>query len=227
MATLISELRARTNSGATDYSVNGVSYFTDDQLQQILDRRVLLTRMYPLVPVPIRIGTNTQWFDYQVDPKLGPWFERETGDGTSGWAIKDGYGAVQTLGTTYTMNWDQSLVTFAANTNGYPYLVDCRTYGMNGATADVWRQKAALEAQSIDFKSDNHDIKASQRREYCLQMVEYYEKLQDVSGSGGVQTASFARTDENLQVARFGQPVNDVLAQFPNQTGGPASWTGY
>src|SRR5579859_1511625 len=91
MVALIQELRAKADAGPTDYTVNSVSYFTDDQLQTYLDRTRLITRMMPMTPIPVRVGATTQWFDYQIADDLGIWFEQGI-DATGGWAVKDGNG---------------------------------------------------------------------------------------------------------------------------------------
>jgi hypothetical protein len=204
MVALIQELRDMSNSGTTDYSVNTINYFSDDQLQTYLDRTRLLTRMMPMQPVPVRVGATTQWLDYQIPDDLGNWFEQYV-DPTSGWAVKDGNGNTKVLGADYTVNYDAALVTFTADTLGQAYLIDCRSYDLFAAAAAVWRKKASFEARAVDFRSDNHDIKASQRREYCLKMADYYEQKSGVSGEGGIGTGTFMRTDEDLSRPNYSQ----------------------
>ena len=202
MAALIAELRDMTNSGTADYTVNSVSYFTDDQLQMYLDRGMLLTRMLPLAPIPVRSGAYTYWYDYQIPDDLGHWFEQYV-DTTSGWAVKDSNGNTAVLGTDYTVNYAFGLVTFASDTKGAAYLLDCRSYDLYFAAAEVWRKKASFEARAVDFKTDNHDIKASQRRDYCISQALYYEEKSGVSGEGGIQTGTFMRTDEQRLLPNY------------------------
>ena len=38
IANIVIQLRAMTNCGTTDYTINGVSYWTDAQLQVVLDK---------------------------------------------------------------------------------------------------------------------------------------------------------------------------------------------
>lgn len=215
MAPLIAELRAMTQSGTADYTIAGSAYFSDDEMQKYLDRTRLLTRMLPLDPVPVRVGAFTQYLDYSIVQSLGYWFEQDTGDSTSGFFVKDGYGNVMANGTDYTINYDAMLVTFVHDTKGSAYLLDARTYDLYAAAAKVWREKAAFEGRSIDFKSDNHDIRASQRRDYCLKMAEEYESKTGVSGEGGIQAATFMRTDENLAEPDYGHSTAPSAAPYP------------
>ena len=227
MAALIAELRDLTNSGTTDYTVNSVSYFTDDQLQDYLDRTMLLTRMCPLRPIPVRNGTLTQYFDYAIPDELGIWFERYV-DASSGWAVKDGNGNTKVSGTDYTTNYSKSLVTFATDQIGTAYLLDCVTYDLFAAAAVVWRKKASFEWRSVDFKTDNHDIKASQRRDFCLAQAEYYDNKSGVSGDGGIQTGTFARTDESTGHPSYSPKTGARFGSVPgNYSADPLNdWVG-
>jgi len=197
MSAVITELRDMCLAGTADYTVNGVTYFSDDQLQTYLDRRQMITRMCPLQPVPVRVGSTVQWFDYVIPRDLGYWFEQYV-DSTSGWAVKDGLGFTKVLGTDYTVNYAAQLITFTADQGGAAFNLDCKTYGLYAAAAEVWRKKAGLEWRSVDFKTDNHDIKASQRRDWCISQAEMYEAMEDVSGEGGIGMATIIRDDENL-----------------------------
>ena len=52
MATLIAELRRRTNAGTAEATVNGTAYWTDDQLQSVLDTRRSVLKFLPIHAMP-------------------------------------------------------------------------------------------------------------------------------------------------------------------------------
>ena len=92
-----------------------------------------------------------------------------------------------------TANWSadyiRGLVTFTADTSGTAYFVSGRSYDLNAAAADIWRQKAAYYAQAYDVKTDNQALTRSQLMKHCVTMADYYESL------GGPQTVYMYRSD--------------------------------
>ena len=218
MVKLIAELRAMTNSGTADYTVGSTPYFSDDQLQDYLDRTVYITRFGYLMPVPSRIGNTTQWYDYAIPEQFGQWIEEDSGGSPTYWAVKNNQGTAMVINTDYTVNYQAKLVTFTFNTLGGAYFVDCKSYDLNAAAATVWRQKAAFEARSIDWSSDNHSIKASQRRDYCVESAEYYEQKGGSAGDGGIMFGEFIHTDENNAPDTYGHtPGGLALGNDPSQ----------
>lgn len=190
MANLIQQLRMATNTGRTDGTIAGEVYWSDDHLQSELDRFQTYWRTVALEALPITsTGGTLQYFDYLIPEPIGRYIEQNaTG---SGWAIRDSVG--NSIGTAlYSVNYDARRVTFATNTAGTAYYLDVRSYALNRAAANVWRRKASLVYQQVDWKTDNHDVKASQEYANCMQMAAYYES------QGGVQVGWLTRTDENF-----------------------------
>lgn len=208
---MLQELRTYTLVGPTDYTVNSVSYFSDDQLQTLLDRTQLVSRLVPLRPIPVRNGSLTQWFDYLIPEELGIWYEETTTSGA--FVVKDFTGTALTVGVDYTVNYQSRIITFATSTGGQSYLLDAKTYDLYAAAAACWRQKAGFESQRVDWSSDNHNIKASQRRDYCIKMAEYYEQKSGISGDGGITVGRFQRTDEDTRKEHYG-PSDVPITNF-------------
>lgn len=187
MANLITEMRVLCQAGTADYSVAGVAYFSDDQIQASLDETRAELRDVGLVDRPQRGTAGYSYLDYEIPRTAGAWFE-EAATG-SGWAVRDGTGA--TVGTAlYSVNYRARMVTFASNTGGSAYLLDARAYDLNRAAANLWRRRAALEALRVDWSSDNHNVKASQRRDFCLDMAAQFE------AQAGPSSGQFVRIDE-------------------------------
>jgi hypothetical protein len=167
MADLISILRAMTNCGATDYTVNGVSYWTDAQLQVVLDRYKHEVYQRQLQPISENVAGVLSTTKY----KIGDTNIESTGSLT---LYDNTYTAVT---TGFTVDYAQGLVTFTANTNGARYFVSYRTYDLHAAAADVWYQKAAHASEMIDFSTDGHSIKRAHVATMCMKMAQKYEAM--------------------------------------------------
>lgn len=189
MTDLIQQLRAATNAGIDDATVAGETYWSDDHLQSELDRYQTYWRGAALTALPITTSGTVQYFDYLIPDGIGRYIEQNaTG---SGWAVKDSVG--NTIGTAlYSVNYDTRRVSFASTTGGSALYLDACSYALNRAAANVWRRKAGMAYQSIDWAGDNHDIKGSQEYAHCLEMAAFYES------QGGVQVGWLTRTDENF-----------------------------
>lgn len=189
MDVLIKELRAICQaSGTTQYTVNSVGYFTDDHLQTELDAVRVTHRDLPLDSQTEQVAGSTIWKDYRIPYFVDRWIERDTGI-DSGWAVKDGRG--NTISNSlYTALLENGLITFTTSTGGSALMLSCRSYNLNKAAARVWRMRAAFEALAVDWRSDNHDIKASQRRDYCNAMADLYE------GKAGMMVGQMVNPDE-------------------------------
>ena len=157
MATLIIELRSRCDAGTADYSSGGQTFWTDDQLQTILDSHRADVKRERLLMSADQIGGSAIYQDYYWGHE---WVE-EMGSGTAIWRVDDSSGSA--VGTTlYTPEYRAKHLRFAANTLGTAYYLTYRVFDLDRAAADVWEQKAASVAMRFDVKTDNHDLKRSQ-----------------------------------------------------------------
>jgi len=188
MTNLISHLRGLTHAGTADMTLGAVTYWSDDQLQARLDQTRRTFHFEQLESLPVHNGGAYEVYDYQIPARMGRHFEQAGVD--SGWAVKDSTGA--TIGTAlYTFNAEARIISFGTvNQHGSVYYLDARGYDMNRAAAGVWREKAGYYASQVDFKSDNHDVKASQRWQHAVQMTEYFE------GQAGAYVGRMVRMDE-------------------------------
>ena len=176
MAYLIEELRGMGNAGTADFTVGTVSYWSDDQLQNLLDRNRLEVYREQLQMVPRHVGGGTtEYYEHLSRYEL---FE-ETSGGTSIFYIEDSAGVDQ--GTAlWEADYRVGKVTFLADTAGSAYYLTGRVFDMNGAAADVWRKKAvqvAASSSGFDWSTDNMSMKRSQQVSQAHEMVSYYEGL--------------------------------------------------
>ncbi len=185
MADLILNLRALTSAGANEYTVAGLPYWSDAQLQTILDRHVYRIRHEELWPhETIETGGSTSYFDYQAAHR----FFETTDGGTARFIIQDEGGTV--VGTAaYTVDYPRGLVTFGTTTTGLSRYVTGFSYDLNAAAADVWTQKAAHYVTAYDFSSDNHNLRRSQIIQNCMMLAKEF-------GAGAmVYSVSMERSD--------------------------------
>jgi len=176
LANMIADLRGLANAGTADYTIAGVTYWTDDQLQQVLDTNRYDVYREELAFVPRYItGGTIQYYDYysQYDN-----FESTDG-GTVAFIVEDSTGT--DVGTaSYTPDYRTGRIVFAANTAGTIYYLTGRAYDLNGAAADVWQRKmiqVAASSSGFDWSSDNMSVKRSQQVEQAKMMINYYNGL--------------------------------------------------
>jgi len=176
MADLISILRGLTNTGLTDYSVSGATYWTDAQLQTVMDRHVYPVRYEPMTPMPtIGLSGTAAYYDYQSPRR----FFETTNGGTARFVVQDETGA--TIGTAaYTADYPSGRVTFGTDTTGSTRYVTGYSYDLNACAADVWTQKAAHYVTAYDFSTDNHNLRRSQIIANCMLMAKDYAAGQAV-----------------------------------------------
>jgi hypothetical protein len=192
MANLISDLRGLAEAGTAEYTIIGsggtVTYFDDDQLQNILDTNRRDVIFEPLAMYPTQIsGGSLSYQDYRSH--FG-YYEATTG-GTAIFYLQDSTGA--NIGTSlYTPDYRRGQVQFSSNQGGSVYYVTGRSYDLNSAAAGVWRQRAAhYSATSFDFSTDNHSVSRSQVYQHCLEMASFFEGMSGES----IQTIPMFRSD--------------------------------
>ncbi len=183
MGWLITKLREFTHAGTADHTVAGVQYWTDDQLEEKLDATRKTHKDVVLTALSDFSGGDYTYTEY-------PFTAHQWAEGTAtGWNLVDGDGSAV---PSYTVNFHASMITFDADTAGTSYLLSTRTYDMYGVAAEVWEQKAGFYEHNVDWSADNHSIKASQQRDFCLKKAEEYRRMSGQSTG----FARFVRVDE-------------------------------
>lgn len=180
LANPILELRRMTNAGTADYSIAGLSYFTDDQLQTVLDQHREDVFSESLEAVPTVRGGTTYWYDYYCTPAV---YE----EGTATFQVTDSLGNA----VTPTVNYQMGHLSFGTvDQGGTAYYLTARRYDLNGAAAQVWNDKAAYVAMAYDFSADGHSLSRSQM------IKQYREMAQIYSGKAKVTSVTMRRGDE-------------------------------
>ncbi len=171
MSDLITTLRGMTITGTADYTINGQSYWSDDQLQTILDSHRADVQFYALEPNPWQDVGSVVYKEF-----LSGLQNLESGTLTY---LQTSVGSTVATAN-YTIDYNRGIVTFTADQNGTAYYITTRTYDMNGAAADVWKKKAAQVALRFDFSTDNHSMKTSQIYDHYMKQANYYESMKPI-----------------------------------------------
>lgn len=184
MYRLIDTLRGMAAAGEDDYTIGSTSYWTDEQVQQALDRhRVDVTREL-MTPVEEYSGGTVVWKQYLT------WRENweASSGGTAIFTVQDASG-VTVSGSLYSVDYARGVVEFATSTGGNSYYVTGRTYNLNAAAADIWRMKAAHFAGQFSFSTDNMRVDKGALMANAQRMAQYYD------GMAGPVTAAIYRSD--------------------------------
>lgn len=190
MADIITEVRGMANAGTADYTVGTVTYWSDDQIQNVLDRNRFDVYREELQIIPRYIGGGSvEYYEYTSRYE---WFEQTDG-GSAIFYLEDSLGA--NIGTaSYTADYRTGKIEFAANTAGTVYYLNGRIYDLNGGAADVWRRKVtqvAASSSGFDWSTDNMSMKRSQMVSQARDMVNYFD------GMRWPKTAVLTRGDIN------------------------------
>jgi hypothetical protein len=169
MVNLINELRGLTYAGTADFSVNGVSYHSDDHLQDTLDRYARQYSDHGLEADPDNIGGTLVYKRYFLPPYR---FEEHT-SGTSVWRLTNSSGSA--FGTAaFSVNYALGEVTMTSDTQGSALYLTARAYSLNRAASDVWSWKANSYADQFDVATDNHKLTRSQKIKHAEGRARFY-----------------------------------------------------
>lgn len=190
MSNLITKLRGMTAAGTADYTVNGAAYWTDEQLEDVLDENSLRIKTEALISDPDTSGATDVYKEYT-------WQYGDVEEVTSGsarWRVELSDGSI--VGTaTYSADYRQRRITFTNDTQGSAIYLSYYRYDLHGAAADVWDQKAAQVASRFDLETDNHNMKRSQLyAQYTKEAARHRAKAMNLAKSG-MDTGRIIRDD--------------------------------
>lgn len=158
MAELITAWRAMV--GAV-----GTATISDDRAQQILDNARYDFYQEPLQAQPLTIGSGTVVYKVFASPYTNL---EGTASGTVAFRLYDSFG---TAWTPDTLDMQRGVFRFNADQRGSARYLDGRSYDLNGAAADGWRELAGLYASYYDFKQEGRAFTRSQWFAHCREMA--------------------------------------------------------
>jgi len=169
MQALIDRLRVLTEAARTD-EFQGVLYWSDDQLEEVLDEaRVSTPTRLSLVPSTKLISGEEAWYVQSAKFSRHLGFEDDyTVYSTAGTEVDSSYYTVEKYGTALEVTFDPNNVTNA------DYEIELTLYNLNWAAAEVWGRKADQRLELVDMKAGAHQFKGSQERQHCLDRQIYF-----------------------------------------------------
>ncbi len=146
---------------AVDDEFNGITYWTDDQIEEIADR---WSTPASVKLVPIQVSGRTK---FKVDLKNHHLMENEF------LIYTENELAVATpVGT-----WEaqRGILTFGSDlSDTVTYYVTAQFTNGYEAVADLWEQKANQRFDYIDWKAQNNKMNMKQEYDHCVARASYY-----------------------------------------------------
>ncbi len=162
MANPLLKLRNLCQVGTADYSVGTVSYWTDQQLQDLLDEyRDDLYWLGLDAQRTVGSGGTALTLDYYFP--AGDYEE-----GTAQFKVQNVAGAAIAPDS---IEYTRGHLQFTADQKGSAYYLTARRFDLNAAAARVWKAKAANVAAYYDFSADGQSMSRSQLQKQYLEMA--------------------------------------------------------
>jgi len=174
-------MRGMCNAGTADYTAGTATYWSDQNLQDTLDRwrfDAYSVQISPVMEMSTGELSTTRYY-------LG---EHNIESGTDVFWVSDSVGN-KVAAASYSVDYNLGLVTFTANTAGLAYYATYHSFDINAAASEVWRQKASHYADQVTFKAGNQSVNLSDKLAQALQMASYYAM------QSGARSISFERSD--------------------------------
>lgn len=99
----------------------------------------------------------------------------ESASGTAAFRLYDANGSAISSG--WSADYQRGIFSFAADQRGSARYVDARSYDLNMAAADGWRELMASKAGLYKFTADGATYERNQWFEHCRTMAAYYDGL--------------------------------------------------
>lgn len=155
MATLISRVRTLTYAGTAEYTRGTVSYWSDDHIEEVLDRHRIDLVRHKLAREVTYTGGGSVVYTRQ----RSAYGHLESGTAL---VIEDSIG--DDRGTaTYSADYQLGIFEFTTDQAGTALYLTARSYDPFGAAGELLEEWAAAEARSFDFSTDGQSFARSQK----------------------------------------------------------------
>ena len=168
MAALVGRLRQMTFA-ATDDEFGGETFWSDEQLQEVLDRAGrTFVRGAKLTARSYKLAGETQYNEqfFSVKPQSAVIEENAVVRDSDGNEIED-----------VTIDYGLKVVIFGTNpSSSSQYYIDLYLYDLNAAAAEVWETKAAHRFDWVNMRGGNHKFDFNQTPEFCVARSKHYRQ---------------------------------------------------
>lgn len=189
MVKIIRDLRSLTDTAESQYQVNGVDYWTDEQLQDTCDKSAFILMDTPLSGVPMMYSGVLQVKDFYL-PRSVPkdlelvvhpeaTQENPTPDPlpVDEWRLQIVDSSGHVIQTPYVYHIAQGLFRFTSPINVSAMLyVRGYAYNLNLIASQIWTEKASHTATLVEFKAGQTTVKDNQEHQHCLNMAKHYKR---------------------------------------------------
>ena len=164
MANILTRWRRMVNDSAG-------SVWTDAEALTLLDSYRADIYQGELMPSPQYVSGTTV---YKVH--LSPWENlEESSSGTAAFRLYDANGSAISSG--WSADYQRGIFTFTADQKGSVRYVDARSYELNAAAADGWRELMGAKASLYKFTADGATYDRNQWFDHCKDLARYYDSL--------------------------------------------------
>lgn len=195
MDSLIDRARKMANAGTSQYTIGDTTYWTDQHVQDILDRHSTFITDYLLAWTSQYIDGTTSYLTALSGYKN---LEANT-SGTARFAIRNSLGTLEGTAN-YTPDYDTGRITWTSNTGGTLFYLTGYSFDVYGAAVELLEDKLAYVDLWYDFRADNQTFSRSQVVKSIEALIKRYQRLSGQnlpSFSGDVHSGVFQRVDIN------------------------------
>lgn len=194
MSNLIDRLRVLTNAGTAQYTAGATTYWTDDHLEDILDRHLTWVVEDNLLWIPQNIAGTVQYLTAQ-----GRYRDLEEAEsGTTRWQVRQTDGTSEGTAN-YTADYVNGRITWSADQGGTTYMIATGySYDLYASAVDVLEQKLAYIDLWYDFSADNQSFSRSQVADNLKDLIATYKRKTGdnlPTKFGEIGYGQFVRTD--------------------------------
>lgn len=176
MSAILLYTRLKTDTREDETTVNGVAYWTDQQLQDMLDMHRIDARDIELIAYSEFEGGTNVTKRYYLPDTIGEWIE--------GSDTPDVFDVVDSMGNaapSYTSDLPGRVIVFDDDTLGRSYFIRARFFDMRPALADIWLAKAGLRAELINWRAGGQNLQEDQEYKHCMEQYQLYSNILGIS----------------------------------------------
>ena len=188
MAGIITRVREMCELGTADYSIAGAGYWSDAQIQSVLDQVKTYRASVLLTARPRPLLSDNEYLRYELEldepvegtPSGTPYF---------GLSLSSGEGVPADGTPSWTYDENDMAVTFGQDTEGTAYYWTGYSYAINEAARTIWLRKAGHYVTAVNFAADGARFDRGDLQAHCLKMADSFAKER------GITVSEFERSD--------------------------------